>query len=184
MTPLTKEQQDLVSKNHNLIYEIAIRKKWDIEEYYDILAIALCKAAQIYDKNKGEFSTVANQCMENEVYNYWRKLQRLHRVPSDKIVSYDTPAKNVYAKDSDCYNVLLSDLFIDNKDDYNVVIANEIFRELLNLLTEKEKQIALFCIYGFTQNEIALKLNSNQQNIFYQITKIRKKWKIYLDCNC
>ena len=38
---LTKEQQELVEKNHNLIYGFANKNKLNIEEYYGILANTL-----------------------------------------------------------------------------------------------------------------------------------------------
>ena len=45
MKQLTPEQQKLVTDNHNLIYSLANAKNIDLDEYYDVLAIGLCKAA-------------------------------------------------------------------------------------------------------------------------------------------
>ena len=56
---LTSKQKELVEVNHNLIYKFASIKNVSIEEYYDILAIGLCKAAMAFDENKGKFSTVS-----------------------------------------------------------------------------------------------------------------------------
>ncbi len=64
---LSKDQQDLVSDNHNLIYSYANKMNLDINEYYDLLAIGLCKAAKMYDPNRGyAFSTYAYFVMRNE----------------------------------------------------------------------------------------------------------------------
>ena len=41
---LTKFEQQLVTDNHTLIYGFTNRYKLDLEEYYGILALALCKA--------------------------------------------------------------------------------------------------------------------------------------------
>ena len=35
----------------------------DVEEWYDIAAIGLCKAANTYNNDKSEFSTYAYKCM-------------------------------------------------------------------------------------------------------------------------
>lgn len=68
MNSLNKEQQKLVETNHNLIYSFAKSNNIDVEEFYDVLAIGLCKAALVYDENKGMFSTLAYKCMSNS-YN-------------------------------------------------------------------------------------------------------------------
>ena len=184
MKALTKEQQKLVEQNHNLIYDIAIRKNWDIEEYYGILAIGMCKAAKIYDDSKGEFSTVANRCMENEVYNYWRKLQRKHAIPNDMVISYDTPVKHTGSKDSDKFNVLLSDLFVDKNNYFDGIIVDETLKELFNILKkEKEKKIASLYVNGFNQAEIGEILSLSQQAVCYNLQKIREKWSNYLKDN-
>ena len=50
---LTKEQQKLVLNNHNLIYKCLKKYNLSAEEYYDIAAYALCKAALHFDPDKG-----------------------------------------------------------------------------------------------------------------------------------
>ena len=42
---LTKEQKELVENNHKLIYYYIHKNGLSVDEYYDILAIGLCKAA-------------------------------------------------------------------------------------------------------------------------------------------
>ena len=54
---LNDEQRKLVEDNHNLIYQYLIDNKLPQDEYYDIAAIGLCKAALKYDTSKGAFST-------------------------------------------------------------------------------------------------------------------------------
>ena len=41
---LTNDQRKLVEQNHNLIYAFLHTKNLNIEEWYDICAISLCKA--------------------------------------------------------------------------------------------------------------------------------------------
>lgn len=53
MSGLTKEQQELVEKNHQLIYGFANQNGVDPEETYDVLAIGLCKAALSFDPARG-----------------------------------------------------------------------------------------------------------------------------------
>ena len=42
---LNDEQRKLVADNHNLIYQYLIDNNLPQDEYYDIAAIGLCKAA-------------------------------------------------------------------------------------------------------------------------------------------
>ena len=66
MEQLTLDQQRIVSENHNLIYSLANKKSINLDEYYDALAIGLCKAAIAFDNTKGKFSTLAYTVMLNE----------------------------------------------------------------------------------------------------------------------
>ena len=50
---LTKEQKELVENNHKLIYYYIHKNGLSLDEYYDILAIGLCKAALNFDESKG-----------------------------------------------------------------------------------------------------------------------------------
>lgn len=63
---MTAEQQKLAEENHNLIYGYAEQNDIDLDEYYDVLAIGLCKAAIRYNENKGKFSTFAFVTMGTE----------------------------------------------------------------------------------------------------------------------
>ena len=86
MNELNYEQQQLAEQNHNLIYSFAKSRKLDLEEYYDVLAIGLCKAALVYDENKATFSTLAYKCMNNE-YNKIIRGQTVQRKIPDNLIS-------------------------------------------------------------------------------------------------
>ena len=55
MEHLTSTQQKMVEENHNLIYGMAHKYKINLDEYYDVLAIGLCKAAMTFDETKDSF---------------------------------------------------------------------------------------------------------------------------------
>lgn len=64
---MTNEQKDLVLDNYSLIYWYAKKNNLDIEEYEDILAYALCKAANSFNPKKGiRFISLAITCLKNE----------------------------------------------------------------------------------------------------------------------
>lgn len=171
---MTTEQQKLVEKNHNLIYEFAKRKNLVIDEYYGIIAIGLCKAAKAYDSNKGNFSTIAITCMTNEVNDYWKNLQSQKKIPNEIVMSYDATSVDEEGRETQ---------FIDKiTDGYNLaddVIDNINCQSLLNMLTDKEKLVVKYITKGLTQEQIANKINNSRQTVNRIVKVIRNKWSLH-----
>lgn len=167
---LTDEQRELATKNHNLIYAYAHKKNLFIEDYYDILAIGLCKATKMYDQYKGSFTTLCFKCMENELYNYWNSMQKKSYIPDNLILSYDTPQNIGYSDGQVDLVEVITDFNADNDISYAIM-----YYEIINKLTTKEKIIVQYLLNGFTHNEIANVFKCKQQNISYIVKKIRKK---------
>lgn len=69
---LTKEERKLVENNHDLIYMMADCLELDVDEYYGLLAIGLCHAAQKYKirKRAYEFAEFAKIVMIRELLSY------------------------------------------------------------------------------------------------------------------
>lgn len=165
---LTKQQQDLVVRNHNMIYDFAYKRNLNYEEYYGILAIGLCYASQVFDSSKGKFATIAYKCMENELINYWLRNNRKYCIPENAIIPIDT------TKDTD-------DIYLVNlKDDYCLcddVLSQIELNSFLSILSCKEKMVMQYLLSGMKQNEIALKMDCTKQNINSIVKRIREKWK-------
>ena len=88
---LNDEQRKLVADNHKLIYFYAHKHNVDVDEYYDLLALALCQAAYNYDKTKGAFSTIAIRTMELKMLNEYRIYDGSYKknIPKNKIDYYE-----------------------------------------------------------------------------------------------
>lgn len=186
MKQLTKAQQELVSKNHNLIYSFAQQKKLALDDYYDLLAIGLCKAAKIFDKNKGEFSSVAYECMYNEVKMYWGYISKKTSVPEEMILHYDQVSLGIdhaHSDEGDNSGSNILYYLADTTSVYDIVADNTMLEILINLLTEKEKIVVQFLMQGFTHKEIAAMMNCKRQNITYFVAQIRKKFTHYFNNN-
>lgn len=165
---LTKFEQQLVTDNHNLIYGFKDKYKLDLEEYYGILALALCKAAQHYDKTKGSFSTVVYTFMINAVRNHI-KIKNRYKIP---LVYLDADYTDSNDDNENLFDVITSDnLHPDDK-----VEGKEISQILLSMLSDKEKQIVIDRVNGLSEEQIAIKMGCTQQNIHAWIQKIREKW--------
>lgn len=167
--PLTEEQRELVAKNHNLIYGYAYKRKISIDDYYDVLAIGLCKSAKSYNDTKGEFSTFAYRCMDNEINECWRNMQKKSYIPNNIVISYDGNQDN------------LVEYFVDYQANESM-LYEVISSEFVGLLTGRENTICQLLLMGLTHNEIADKLGCKKQSVAYHIKNIRRKMLNYLSC--
>jgi RNA polymerase sporulation-specific sigma factor len=167
---LTKEQSDLASNNHNLIYKFAQDNGLYIDDYYDILAIGLCKAAMVFDESKAKFSVIAYRCMRNELFMYWRKLNRKSSIPYDIIDSYDAPSKNEYGSEYE----KLSESFQTN-DFTDDVIFDIMLSELDKVLNKKQSLILKYIAEGKNKSEISQIMGCKRQTLCYHIKQLRKK---------
>lgn len=174
---LTKEQQDIVTKNHDLIYGCANKYGFPLDEYYDILAIGLCKAANKYLPELGEFSTFAYTCMFNEATIYWRTLNKQSTIPKNMLLSYDN---YIMQDDDDCgcfIDCIYDNTLISVQD---MVISNVVVKKIYDGLKDYDKKIVNYLLQGFSQVEISKKLNCSRQHISQRVIAIRKKLKPYL----
>jgi len=74
MTKLTDKEREIVSENHNLIYFVIGEMNLDIDTYYDIAAIGLCKSVQKFNPSIGiKYCTYATMCIRNEILQDIRK---------------------------------------------------------------------------------------------------------------
>ena len=47
---MTDYQKQLVTDNHNLIYRFLQKEKLNMEDWYDLAAIGMCKAAKTFNR--------------------------------------------------------------------------------------------------------------------------------------
>lgn len=170
---LTAAQQDLVTKNHNLIYSFAKSRNLNFDEYYDILAIGLCKAGLLFDPSRGcAFSTLAYKLMQNECFTYWRNTYvGLKKIPQNLIISYESP---VFEEKDDRKQIdLINDLF----GTYQIDTTTAELKEFIKSLSKQERLVLHYSIYGYTQLEITRRVGLSQSYISRILHKIREKWK-------
>ena len=56
---MTEYQKQLVIENHNLIYRFLQKEKLNMEDWYDLSAIGMCKAAKTFNEGTYKLSTNA-----------------------------------------------------------------------------------------------------------------------------
>lgn len=168
---LSKEQQDLVSNNHKLIFSYANKMNLDIDEYYDLLAIGLCKAAKAYDPSRGyAFSTYAYISMRNECYMYWRHISSKQQIPEDLVFSYNNPFSDESERSDRIER--LNDIF----GTYQLDSTEVELKEFIDSLKANERQIIFEKMYGYTQREIAMHIGKSQIAVSRMFNRIKEKW--------
>lgn len=177
MEHLTSIQQKIVEDNHKLIYGIAHKYKINLDEYYDVLAIGLCKAAMTYDKAKGQFSTFAYVTMLNEYSGVLRHNKTKGVVPAHNIVSMNTQIAS-----DDGYGIAeFGDMFPDDVDIERDMSETDYVSFLCKKVRHsQEKEIIKMLADGYTQSEIAEKMGVSRQRIGQLMNKIRARLKKYV----
>jgi len=132
---LTLEQQKTVADNHNLIYWYANMKRLSVDDWYDILALALCYAVMYHDAEKSNLSTYYKLRADWAVY---KEMQKFMKSPE---TAYIENAHGIAESD---------DFEMIEKDDW----FNKEYGDILKLRLQ-----------GYSQREIAEKLGYSQSQI-------------------
>ena len=168
---MTEKQKQLATENHNLIYWYIHKKNLNVDVWYDIFAIALCKAVMGYDDSKNnKFSSYAVAVMENE-YNMECRKSIAKRRTCDKLVSLD---EAVQSNDTSTgKNTTRHEYITNGLTAWDEVIPYNI-SELLN---QRQLLVVKFRLLGYTQCEIADRLKCSQPQINRLLQQIRTKLK-------
>ena len=156
-----KEREKFITDNHNLIYKFIHKHNLDLEDNYDLLAIALIKAFDTYEANKNiKFSTYAFKVMRNKYLNELRKRRR----------------------DSLNYAVSIEKEVCENMPLIDTLESEEVIKDLCALktpgsLTNKERLVFSYYLKGYSIMQTARILGVSHQCIEQTIRRIRDKYK-------
>ena len=167
----------LVEDNIGLAY-LALKKfKLNSEEYFDVAAIGLCKAANTFDTSRGlAFSTYAMFVISNELKVVYRGLTNQKHIPEYAICSYNTEVLEDSDKTFIEYNVQSSQSI------ENDIVLKLVVQQVVDSLSAKEQCLFNLIMQGYTQYEVARYLNVSQSLVAKVMKKIRVKAKTYINC--
>lgn len=160
MLPLNDEQRALIEKHHNLIYAYAHNCGLDVCEWYDILAIALCRAAQGYKAERGAFSTYYYHKARSAVSAEYQKRRAQRR--SASVVPIDT------ILDLECEPA-------EQSDGFGEVDMRDRIERLLDGVPEEDRKIFELLSKGFNQSEIARMLGVTRAAVSRRVDKVRRR---------
>lgn len=175
--PLTSEQQKLVEENAYIIYavfdklNISPNRGIDVDDVYGKCAIALCRAAQLYNKKKGKGSFF------NFAFTYckWAVLRCNERAARDlnNICSFDFDYNN---DDNDRFTV--GDKLADSCDDVNDVIVINFYKDLLKKETDVNQRIINNIICGESAANVAKKFGISRQRVSQIFGRFAKRARV------
>ena len=168
---MTDEQKQLVEQNHNLIYFYLHKHNLSIEDYYDVAAIGLCKAAITFKKDKSEFSTYALTCINNEVKMIFRKFFNQRTIPESSVVSIQ---QKILGEDG---NLDLESCLSSVVDVEDEAIANASIKKFIAGISDREKMILRLYNAGYGQVEISERVGISQGQVSRDINNLLKRFK-------
>lgn len=156
---LNDEQRRLVEDNHNLIYGFIHKRGLNVDNWYDIIAIELCKTIMDYNPDRGAMSTYFYMRCDSKVKNMYRRSnakKRTHNgivnLEEKEYTQIDTMNHRVEELKE---QKLLQDLLEDNPEN----------AEMLLLLYE-----------GYTQYEVADMIGMSQAQVSRRLKKIKRRF--------
>lgn len=156
-----------------MIYSFLYKYHLDVEEWYDIAAIGLCKAANTYNNDKSGFSTYAYKCMYTTIIMEKRKENAMRTIPQNQIVYYENQV-NESSKDNDTSTFLN---YIPSKQDIeNETISALSLENIENELVGNKKKVFLLLREGYTQCEISKIIGISKQRVSKIKQEITEKY--------
>lgn len=163
-----EEYERLIIENEALVYHVLKQMHLysQLEDYYDVGMIGLCKAAKTFDNSKGsKFSTYACICIRNTILMDIRDQKRQCDYYS---VSLQTPVGG--EKDE----ILLEDTISDYELEVDILNKEEkmaLIESIRKLNDEDRQMIDLYFWKEMTQKEIARYLKMSQANVSRRIQR-------------
>ena len=133
--------------------------------------LEICKRLKTFDKNKGNFYAY----VKKPIYNAMLKFIKKEKVINNNICSYD----DVIFNDNESVNYL--DLLKDIKqENFNFIDLKRTIETIKSNFTPKQEIIIDDFLCGYSQTEIAERVNSCKQYVNHTIKRFREELKLVL----
>lgn len=165
-----EEYERLIIENEALVYHVLKQMHLysQLEDYYDVGMIGLCKAAKTFDNHKGsKFSTYACICIRNTILMDIRDQKRQCDYYS---ISLQTPINY----DGDGNEQILENTISDYELEIDILNKEEkiaLIESIRKLNDEDRQMIDLYFWKEMTQKEIARYLKMSQANVSRRIQR-------------
>lgn len=149
LQPLTEIEKRQAEEHHGLVYSFLHRHRYSIEEFYNIAIFGYLKAIQTYNrredlKGKYQLAFICEQYMRAEIKDHFRVQNAQKRKPTETIVSLDAN----YTETDNLYNL------VGGKSIEDELIESELLEELLENLSEVQRNIVMLKMEGLSNKEV------------------------------
>lgn len=176
--PLTIEQAEMVSQNHNLIFlalhRMGLPTEGNVEEdWYGVAAIALCRAARNYDPERGyTFSTFAMRVIHNGLAVAIRDRNSGKKIPPECVSSYNKIVPIETDKDQEYSSLLPSPTNVERQ-----VLTKVSVEKVKSKMTEKENRVLTLAELGYSNEDIGKIIGVSHSRITQIKAKFKKKYE-------
>lgn len=167
LQPLTKEEREAAEANHDIVFAFLRHYGYPAEENYNIAIFGYLHGIQKYYRQEEvrEKYTLLGTCwyfMRTEMANYHVKESAQKRKPKEPDVRLDADSAGIewfYKK---------------GKSAETETLEKENVRELLKILSERQRKISIMKMNGYRNSEIMLLLRIPESSFYKEINKIKK----------
>ena len=141
------------------------------EDLFEIGLVGLVKAVNTFNPNKDvKFCTYAMLIIRYEILKLLRIKQIIPEFSLDELYEFDNGEK-----------IPCADMIADNKQFEEDVIANMLYEEIMNMFSDKEREIICLRMEEKTQQEVGKICGFSQTQISRFFQKNHRKFKKILD---
>ena len=170
LQPLTVHERVQAAENHNLVYSFLHRHGYDMENFYDVVIFGYLKGIQIYNRRKDlhgkyQIAFICERYMSAEIGNYFRTKNAQKRKLAKNIISLDAD----YAESENFYNCTYGKI----ADPESEIMGEVLMDQLLECLTESQREIVKRKIVGYDNKEILLLLEIKPSTYYKEARRIK-----------
>lgn len=178
LQPLSEIEKRQAEEHHGLVYSFLHRHGYSIEEFYNIAIFGYLKGIQTYNrredlKEKYQLAFICKQYMRAEIKDHFRVQNAQKRKPTETIISLDaeyseledtSPRCNLY----DC---------VGGKSVEDELLESELLEEVLENLSEVQRDILKLKLEGYSNKEVYLSLEIPTSTYYKELDRIKVVFK-------
>lgn len=166
---LSDNERRFAEENHNLIYSFLHQHGYSIEDFYSIAVFGYLKAVQTYHRTNirenYSFACIAYSSMKTEIKDHFKAESRQKRKPEENLVSMDAENDG---------NENLMEMIGDGSAE-DAAIGKYIVMDLMDELSDQQKEIILMRMQGFSNMEIIDRMEIPSSSFYKEINRIRQR---------
>lgn len=172
LQPLSEMEKRQAEEHHGLVYSFLHRHGYSIEEFYNITIFGYLKGIQTYNrredlKKKYQLAFICEQYMRAEIKDHFRVQNAQKRKPTETIISLDAN----HTETDNLYNL------VGGKSVEDELLESELLEEVLENLSEVQRDILKLKLEGYSNKEVHLSLEIPTSTYYKELDRIKVVFK-------